>query len=76
MHAPAHHLYLELLSGKLRLIILEGVRDSICLIISWVVLLVLLVDAGSLDLILEGMIILEFLRSMIPCKYDKHYPEE
>ena len=79
MHTTAHHLYLELLCCQLGLVVLERVVYHGALVVIYLLPPLLLVGidaAGPVDLILEGVIILELLGRVIPGQDDEDDAEE
>ena len=79
MHTTAHHLYLQLLCGQLGLVVLESVVNHGPLVVIYLLPALPLVGvdaAGPVDLILEGVIILEFLGCVVPGQDDEDDAEE
>ena len=79
MHTTAHHLYLQLLCSQLGLVVLESIMYHGPLVVIFLLppLFLVLVDAaGPIDLILEGVIILELLGRVIPGQDDEDDAEE
>ena len=79
MHTTAHHLYLQLLGCQLGLVVMERVMYHGPLVVIYLLRDLLLVGvdaAGTVHLILEGVIILELLGRVVPGQDDEDDAEE
>jgi hypothetical protein len=77
MHTSTHHLYLQLLSSQLRLVVLECTATARHLYYLILLVMLLINDTRPLNsFIVEWLIVFELLSCVIPCENDEDDTEE